>query len=92
MTRYARGDVMADTEDWLLLKGNLTVEEFWAALNRYWVDTDLDTEDAARCYPENLIRRGWFRCVPIRDDHHKFEIFPAAPHARGAFDVTYVER
>lgn len=36
------------------------------------------------------VRHGWGRTVPDRSGNYKFLMFPAKPHARGAYPITTI--
>lgn len=80
---YQRGDIMCYEEE-LILKGNLTVDEFNYCLAR-------DSEDWGQYEPDQL-RHGWRRCTPARnrDEDYRFLLDHAEPHSRGAFEATWV--
>jgi hypothetical protein len=66
----------------LLAKGNLTAEEFGDVERNY----GYGVSDAAS------IKRGWMRCEQQGDNRgYDFTLQPTAPHARGAFEATWVE-
>lgn len=41
--------------------------------------------------PGDDIERIWWRCVPCVSDQFAYLYYPAEPHSRGAFPVTYVD-
>ena len=73
--------MLSEDCDQFLVKGNLSDDEFNEVLANYGYGP---------AEPET-IKRGWYRCEQQGDNGgFDFVVQPTEPHARGAFEATWI--